>query len=237
MNVLIVNAHHEPQSFCAAMKDTAVETMRAEGHEVMVSDLYAMDWKAVADAADFERRSNPDYLVYALEQREAFKAGALSADIRAELDKLIRADLVIFNFPLYWYSMPAIMKGWIDRVLVSGYCYGGMRFYDRGGLKGKRAMLAVTLGGQPHMFSRAGVHGELNGLLSHVLRGTLAYVGFSVLPPFYAYHVPYISAEARQAYLDQYRKRLQQLDSLPPLQFPSMDDFDENLYPLYMLEC
>jgi len=237
MNVLIVFSHPEPQSFCSAMKDAAIETLQSEGHAVEVSDLYAMDWKAVADAADFERRSNPDYLVYALEQREAFKAGALSDDIQAELDKLIRADLVIFNFPLYWYSMPAIMKGWIDRVLISGYCYGGMRFYDRGGLKGKRAMLAVTLGGQPHMFSRAGVHGELNGLLSHVLRGTLAYVGFTVLPPFYAYHVPYISAEARQAYLDQYRKRLQQLDSLSPLQFPSMDDFDENLYPLYMLEC
>ncbi len=237
MNVLIVHAHHEPQSFCAAMKDAAVATLLAEGHEVAVSDLHAMGWKAVADAADFERRSNPDYLVYALEQREGYKAGTLAPDIQAELEKLQRADLVIFNFPLYWYSMPAIMKGWIDRVLVSGLCYGGMRFYDRGGLKGKRAMLAVTLGGQPHMFSRAGVHGELNGLLSHVLRGTLGYVGFTVLPPFYAYHVPYIAAEARQAYLDQYRDRLQHLDRLPPLQFPSMDDFDDQLHPLYMLEC
>lgn len=237
MKVLIVFAHNEPQSFCAAMKDYSVDVLQAQGNEVVVSDLYAMNWKAVADAADFDQRANPDYLVYALEQRESFKGGTLSPDIQAELDKVVWADLVIFHFPLYWYSMPAIMKGWVDRVLVSGYCYGGMRFYDRGGLKGKKAMLAVTLGGMPHMFSRAGVHGDLNLLLSHVLRGTLAYVGFSVLPPYYAYHVPYVSPEARQGFLEKYKNQLEQVETLPPMQFPSLDDFDENLHPLYMLQC
>jgi putative NADPH-quinone reductase len=55
---------------------------------------------------------------------------------------LLKADLVIFNFSIYWFSMPVIMKGWIDRVLVSGVCYGGKRFYDQGGLAGKKSMLA-----------------------------------------------------------------------------------------------
>lgn len=237
MNVLIVYAHPEPQSFCAAMKNAALATLRADGHTVVVSDLYAMQWKAVADADDFVSRANPDYLVYALEQREAFKTGTLAPDVRRELDKLIAADLVIFQFPLYWYSMPAIMKGWIDRVLVSGYCYGGLRFYDRGGLQGKRAMLGVTLGGQPHMFSPDGVHGELDLLLSHVLRGTLGYVGFTVLPPFYAFHVPYISSAARQEMLEQFSQRLRQLDTLPPLSLPSLDDFDARLYPLSRFGC
>ncbi|MGE5384692.1 MAG: NAD(P)H-dependent oxidoreductase [Betaproteobacteria bacterium] len=232
MNVLIVFAHPEPQSFNAAMKDRSVEVLRAQGHEVVVSDLHAMGWKAVADAGDFAARANPDYLVYALEQRHGFRDGTLAADIRGELDKLMWADLVIFHFPLYWYSMPAIMKGWVDRVLISGLCYGGLRFYDRGGLRGKRAMLAVTLGGQPHMFSRAGVHGDLHLLLSHILRGTLAYVGFSVLPPFFAFHVPYISVEARQQTLQRYEQHLKGLETLPPLGFPSLDDFDEGLYPL-----
>ncbi len=232
MNVLIVFAHPEPQSFNAAMKDRSVEVLRAQGHEVVVSDLHAMGWKAVADADDFGVRANPDYLVYALEQRHGFRDGTLSPDIRAELDKLVWADLVIFHFPLYWYSMPAIMKGWIDRVLISDLCYGGLRFYDRGGLTGKRAMLAITLGGQPHMFSRVGVHGDLQALLSHILRGTLAYVGFTVLPPFFAFHVPYISAEARRETLEQYESHLKGLETLQPLRFPSLDDFDEALYPL-----
>lgn len=70
MNVLIVHAHPEPQSFTAALRDQAVEAFRAQGHQVQVSDLYAMGWNPVASADDFTQRENPEYLVYALEQRQ-----------------------------------------------------------------------------------------------------------------------------------------------------------------------
>ena len=120
MNVLIVFAHNEPRSFNAAMKDLSVGTLEAAGHAVQVSDLYAMGFNPVASAADFSERANPDYLVYALEQRHAYGKGALAPDIAAEVDKVKWADLIIFNFPIYWYGMPAIMKGWIDRVFISG---------------------------------------------------------------------------------------------------------------------
>ncbi|MFM0504792.1 NAD(P)H-dependent oxidoreductase [Paraburkholderia caffeinilytica] len=231
MNVLIVFAHNEPQSFNASMKTLAVEELEAQGHEVTVSDLYAMQWNPVADRDDFGSRANADYLVYALEQRHGYEKKTLAPDIQAELDKLDRADLVIFNFPVYWFSMPAILKGWVDRVLISGRCYGGMRFYDRGGLKGKKTMLAMTIGGQQHMLSEGGIHGELEDMLRPILRGTLAYTGMTVLPPFVAWHVPYIKPEQRTEMLEQYRQRLRQIDSLEPLQFPSMDDFDDMLRP------
>jgi len=231
MNVLIVHAHNEPQSFNAAMKNLAVETLQAQGHSVQVSDLYAMQWNPVAGAADFGARANPGYLVYALEQRQGYGNKTLAPDIQAELDKLLWAELVIFNFPIYWFSMPAIMKGWIDRVLISGLCYGGMRFYDRGGLAGKKAMLAVTIGGQPHMLVEGGIHGDLHAMLRPILQGTLAYTGMTVLPPFVAHHVPYIKSEARTALLEAYGERLRTLDALTPLRFPSMDDFDDKLQP------
>jgi len=66
MKVLIVHAHPEPNSFTAALRDQAVETLKAQGHEVQVSDLYAMNWNPVASANDFSARENPDYLVYEL---------------------------------------------------------------------------------------------------------------------------------------------------------------------------
>ncbi|MEN0105607.1 MAG: NAD(P)H-dependent oxidoreductase [Pseudomonas sp.] len=233
MNVFIVHAHPEPQSFCTAMKDLAVTTLEAAGHTVQVSDLYAMNWNPVASAADFAARNNPDYLVYALEQRHAHGQGALAADISAELEKLLAADLLIFNFPIFWCSVPAILKGWIDRVLVSGVCYGGLRFYDKGGLSGKKAMLSFTLGAQPHMFAdEQAIHGELNLMLRHLQRGTLAYAGLTVLPPFAAYHVPYIDNDARTAMLADFREQLLQLDALQPLSFPKMAAFDRQLYPL-----
>lgn len=232
MNVLIVHAHPEPQSFTAALRDQAVATLQGQGHQVQVSDLYAMHWNPLASAADFTQRDNPDYLVYALEQRLGVKSQTLADDIQQELDKLLWADLLILNFPMYWFSVPAILKGWIDRVLVSGVCYGGKRFYDQGGLAGKRALVTVTLGGREHMFGEGAIHGPLEDMLRPLLRGTLAYVGLEVLPPFVAWHVPYISQEAREEFLSSYDTRLQQLSDDLPLQFPQLAQFDDKLYPL-----
>lgn len=232
MNVLIVHAHPEPQSFTAALRDQARSTLEAQGHQVQVSDLYAMNWNPVASAADFASRDNPDYLVYALEQRLGVKNQSIAADIQAELDKLLWADLLILNFPVFWFSVPAMLKGWIDRVLVSGVCYGGKRFYDQGGLAGKKALVTLTLGGREHMFGEGAIHGPLQDMLRPLLRGTLAYVGYDVLEPFVAWHVPYISQEAREAFLHSYRQRLQHLAHDQPLVFPRLDQFDEALYPL-----
>ena len=232
MKVLIVHAHPEPQSFTAALRDQAADTFRAQGHEVQVSDLYAMGWNPVASADDFNHRENPEYLVYALEQRLGVKSGSIAPDIQQELDKLLWADLLVLNFPIFWFSAPAMLKGWIDRVLVSGVCYGGKRFYDQGGLAGKRALVTVTIGGREHMFGEGAIHGPLEDMLRPILRGTLAYVGFEVLEPFVAWHVPYISDEARKDFLRSYQQRLEQLSDDLPMNFPRLDQFDEALYPL-----
>lgn len=231
MKVLVVHAHYEPQSFNAALKEQAVRTLLAAGHEIQVSDLYAMNWNPVASVADFAERKNPDYCTYALEQRHGFETGTLAPDILTEVAKVDWCDLLILNFPIFWFSVPAIMKGWIDRVFVSGRFYGGKRFYDQGGMKGKRAMLAFTLGGQSHMFGPEAIHGEIDLMLRPLMRGSLAYAGFDVLPPFAAYHVPYISHDARQQILLDYEKRLLNLDNQEALSFPNMGDFDKRLYP------
>lgn len=231
MNVLIVHAHPEPQSFTTALKDLAVSELTKAGHQVVVSDLYEMNFNPVASADDFSQRKNPDYLVYALEQRLGYETKTIAADIQAEVDKVLAADLIIFSFPLYWFSLPAILKGWIDRVFVSGVTYGGKRFYNQGGLKGKKALLSFTLGGRDHMFGEGAIHGPIEDMLRPVLRGSLYYVGMDVLPPFIGYHVPYISQEAREQILQDYTQYLAKLDELQPLQFPTLDQFDDKLYP------
>ena len=191
MKVLIVHAHPEPGSFTGAMKQLAVETLGSAGHEVRVSDLYEMKSNPVASAADFRERTNSGYLVYALEQRHADSTSTFAQDIAAEIEKVVWADLLIFSFPIFWFSVPAIMKGWIDRVFISGRFYGGMR----------RALLALTLGGQRHMFDAGGIHGPLDDMLRPLLRGTLGYLGFEVLPP--------------RRFLEEYRRYLEALDEQP----------------------
>lgn len=218
------------------MKTLAEETFKSQGHEVKVSDLYQMNFQPVASINDFDEPAYPDYCTYALEQRHAVKTGTLSQDIQHELDKLLWCDLVVFVFPLFWFSTPAILKGWIDRVLVSGQIYGGKRFYDQGGLKGKKALVAFTLGGQQHMFAEQSIHGPIKEMLKPLLQGTLAYTGLDVLEPFVAWHVPYISDDDRKEILINWQAHLENLDSEPVLTFPKLSDFDDKLNPLKVSE-
>jgi NAD(P)H dehydrogenase (quinone) len=191
-----------------------------------------MRFNPVASADDFPDRADPAYCTYALEQRHAVSTGRLSPDIADELEKLLWCDLLLLTFPIFWFAPPAILKGWFDRVMVSGRVYGGKRFYDRGGLTGKRALVCVTLGGRQHMFGDDGIHGPLEAMLKPVLQGTLGYAGLSVLPPFVGWHIPYISDAARAAILNDWRARLEGLeDEREFLRVPSLDDYDERMHP------
>lgn len=232
MKVLIVHAHPEPASFCSAMCTAAVEELQAAGHEVVVSDLYAQQFDPVARGSDFLSRQDPDYLSYALEQRHATANNSYAPDIAAEIEKVRSCDLLILNFPMFWYSVPAILKGWFDRVFVSGVFYGGRRIYGKGGMAGKRALVAFTLGGREHMFGAGSLHGDMKGILKPVLQGTLGYVGMTVLEPFAAYHVPYLPDAERAALLERYRGHLRRIDELPALAMPDLIHFDDTFRPL-----
>lgn len=78
---------------------------------------------------------NKEAYDYSNEMSGAFRRGTLPADIVAEQKKLDAADLVIFQFPLHWYSWPAMLKGWIDRVMCNGYAfsyYPEMKIFNAG---------------------------------------------------------------------------------------------------------
>ena len=231
--VHIVHAHPEPRSFIAAMRDVASEHFEAAGAEVTISDLYAKGFDPVASATDFGSRANEDYLVYSLEQRHATNSGTLAPDIASELENLLAADLVVFTFPVFWFGPPAILKGWIDRVFVSGACFGGKRLYETGGLRGKRALAIFGMGGRPHMFGSGSLHGDLElGMMRHFFQGTLGYVGFDVLEPFVAWHVPYIDDAARGDLLDDLRADLAGLATRAHLPMPRTSDFGPTFEPL-----
>ncbi len=230
MKVLIVHAHPEASSFSSALYLAAKQHFSAAGHSVQVSDLYQMNFNPVASADDFSSRANLDYFNYALEQRKGLAAGTIASDIQAEIAKVEAADLVILNFPLYWFSVPAILKGWIDRVFVSGMFYGGKRIYGQGGMVGKKALISVTTGGREDMLSTNGIHGALTDILKPVIQGSLGYVGMEVLTPFYAYHVPYISDQQRAQILESWQQVLLDIDNRPHLEMPDLSLFDDGFY-------
>ena len=232
MRVHLVHTHPAADSFVAAMRDVFVEAFTAQGAEIHVSDLYRQNFNPVLSSADFKAPANPDRMVIGLEQRHAFTQGTLADDIAPEVTSILAADVLAFTFPLFWYGPPAMLKGWIERVFLSGPVYGGRRVYGRGGLAGKHALVAFSLGGRPHMFGPGALHGELEaGMLRHFLQGTLGYVGLTVHKPFVAYHVPYVGDAERQAMLDGLRTYLRDWRSQEVLPMPDLSAFDETFAP------
>ena len=108
MRVLVVYAHPLSDSFAAALRDTVVQRLHAAGHEVDHCDLYAESFDPVLTPA--ERRayntSHPD----------------LSA-VDTHVARLRAAEALVLCFPTWWYGMPAILKGWFDRVWASGVAF------------------------------------------------------------------------------------------------------------------
>lgn len=229
MNILIVYAHPEPKSFNGAMKDLALETLTRAGHEVVVSDLYAMGFNPVAGPGDISgERNDPEFFSLPREQTAAYEAGVLSSDIAAEIEKVRRADFVLFQFPIWWFGMPAILKGWADRVFARGFAYLPGRKYDTGMFKGKLAMVAATTGTSADTYAPDGIDGDILTLLWPVHNGLLRYSGFDVLPPFVAYMPGRVGDDGRQAYLEAYGKRLAEIDDTPRLFFHPAEDYGKN---------
>ncbi|MSP51384.1 MAG: flavodoxin family protein [Alphaproteobacteria bacterium] len=229
MNIFYVYAHPEPMSFNGALKNRALAELRGAGHSVVVSDLHADGFEAVHSRADFTVVADERTFRYGREQANATRLHGLAPDIQAEVDKLFACDVLILQFPLWWFSVPAILKGWFDRVYAYGTLYDRERFYDRGVLRGRRAMCALTMGAFPGKFMPDGCHGDLMLNLWPVHNGSLYYVGFDVLPPFAVAAVDHMSEAEKTAQLDAYAERLRTLQTTTPLDFHSRDDYGDDL--------
>ena len=192
-----------------------------------VSDLYAQGWKSQIDRADFPSLEPEERLKVAAASGVAFAADALTADVKAEQDKLLWADVVILQFPLWWFTMPAILKGWVDRVYSYGFAYGvgehsDIRWGDRygeGTLAGKRAMLLVTAGGWEEHYSGRGINGPIDDLLFPINHGILFYPGFDVLPPFVVYQADRIDEGGFAAAAERLRERMRTLATTAPIPY------------------
>lgn len=243
MRTLIVHAHPEPESLNGALKDLAVSTLTAAGHEVRVSDLYAMGWKAAVDAADYgPEASSP--LKPALDSGRAFDAGTLTPDVAAEQGKLLWAETVIFQFPLWWYAMPAILKGWVDRVFTYHFAYGvgehsdtkyGDRFGE-GTLAGRKALLSVTAGGPESHYTARGINGPMDDLLFPIQHGILYYPGMDVLPPFVVYGADRMTEEDYPDVAKAWEQRLLTLESTEPVAFRRQNFGDYEIPSLLLRE-
>lgn len=235
MHCLIVLAHPEEQSFNAQLAGTAKARFEAQGHTVEIIDLYRDGFDPCEHIRHFPDPSCPDYFSAMAEQRHASDTNTLPADVEHTIEQLERADLILLQFPLWWWSAPAILKGWLDRVFVWGRVYSSkVRYHDRGHFRGKRALVSTTTGAPAAAFGPDGRCGDLDLVLWHI-HFSLSYVGFSVLPQFHCGNVgkspgsdPAVLHQRLARYKAELGAYIDRLDELEPLKFNGFEDWDES---------
>ncbi len=100
MNCLVVYCHPVPESFAAALRDASVETLKARGWDVRLIDLYAEKFDPVLSA----------------EERHNMEHAPTDPKLMPHIESLRWAQAILFVYPTWWYGLPAMLKGWLDRV-------------------------------------------------------------------------------------------------------------------------
>ena len=144
----------------------------------MVSDLYEMNFNPVVS---FEDSMHLDEIT------ESF---TYVPEILSELEKLEKSDTLIFIAPMYWGSVPAILKGWFDRIFVKGKVWDSDKCWKSGLLKGKKALLVMTVGSQKEDYIVGGLqNNSLENMVHHITWNTFAFCGLETLKPYCFYGV------------------------------------------------
>jgi len=186
MNTLLVYAHPNAQSFNAALVKVIQEEIVKKGDQIKVKDLYAMNWNPVLSQKDFE----------------GYHSGNLPEDIRQEQTDVAWADLVIMAAPVWWYSIPAILKGYIDRVFSLGFAYKYTATGPLGLLKGKKGLFITTSGAN----QQDAEYGGMLKTLDRSLVGVFTFSGFAEKRLHNLFAVTTVSDEERQQMLTEVRE-------------------------------
>ena len=161
MHVLTVFDHPQRKNFPGAVLDHFVEGIVQAGHTAEVVDLHAEGFDPRFTAADHAH----------------FWGGPRPADIAREQARVDAADALALVFPVYWWSFPAMLKGWIDRVFTAGWAYSiDKNNASRGHLSAKPVMLVCTGGIREATYHK---YGYLNALRTQIEVGTFGFCGMT----------------------------------------------------------
>ena len=229
-NALWVYAHPRQESLNAQLLQAGTDALAAD-YRVQTSDLYGQGFDPVLSDRDLGGLATKPGNIAEL-AGEAYTRGELPADLRDEQAKLAAAELLVLQFPLWWYGPPAILKGWFDRVLTSGFAYGDVddegrpRRYGDGGLAGRRALIVVTAGEDAASIGPRGISGDIESLLFPITHGVLWYVGIDVLDLHVIHDADSLDAAAVERETTRLRERLRTVGTELPVPFRRLRDGD-----------
>ena len=199
MKVHLVVAHPEKNSFNFALHQTAIKALKNERITVNVTDLYTEKFNPAAGHCDVHNFPAEEYFSLAKAQRWALKNNAFVKTIKDEQGKLMSSDLLILQFPLWWWSFPAVLKGWIDRVLTSGFAYG-----KGSTLAPIKVMYSITTGGANNKEELEYYQNKIDVLYQDVF----GFIGWEIVPAFIAHGVQQKTKDERTKILKDYKNHL-----------------------------
>ncbi|MBT2646684.1 NAD(P)H-dependent oxidoreductase [Bacillus sp. ISL-34] len=141
MKHLVVYAHPYSESLNHSILETTVKALKKNGHEVVVRDLYALDFQPVLKPED----------------TAAMKAGKTPDDIKTEQEFISEAEAITFIYPIWWTGLPAILKGYVDRVFAFGFAYSAGEEGVIKLLKGKKGLIINTHGTPNEVYDAVGM--------------------------------------------------------------------------------
>lgn len=186
----------------------------AEQYQVTVSDLYVDGFDPALSERDLGSLSAVPGSLAEL-TGEAYAKGEVEPEVRREQERLAAAELLVLQFPLWWYGPPAMLKGWIDRVLQTGFAQGEVeestglpRRYGDGRLLGRKALIIVTAGDDPGTLGPRGVSGDIDSLLFPLTHGALWFVGIEVLDLHVVYDADDLDSAGREQQVERLTTRI-----------------------------
>ena len=192
MRILLVYCHPVPESYCAALRDTAIAALGEAGHDIDVLDLYREDFEPIMQA----------------DERRAYnETGEADHPLPDHVSRLKRAQALVFIYPTWWYGLPAMLKGWLDRVITPGI--GFELPAGPGPIKPlltniDKIAIVSTCGAPRWLLWWVGNPGRRT-----ILRGIRALCGRRCQTMWLAHYLMDISTpESRTTFLDQVQKRL-----------------------------
>ncbi|PKM78149.1 MAG: flavodoxin family protein [Firmicutes bacterium HGW-Firmicutes-15] len=190
MKAVVIYAHPNPMSFNAAITAVVKEELEKKGAEIIFKDLYAMNWNPVLSAGDFE----------------GYHRGNVPEEIKTEQADISWADALIMVAPVWWTSVPAILKGYIDRVFSIGFAYEYSAAGPRGMLNGKKALLITTSGTDERAAQQ---NGMVDLITKSVVNAVFGFSGFAQYQHKNFFAVPTVADNVRKEMLTELRQLIQ----------------------------
>ena len=187
MKHFVLYCHPDSKSFCHAIIENVVDTLRGKGHEVRIKDLYADGFDPILKGSDFA----------------AFQAGKTPPDIKAEQDDISWAETITVIHPVWWASLPAMLKGYIDRVFALGFAYAFGPDGPKGLLGGRKVVVFNTQGAAKEEYDASGKTDAMKKISDIA---TYSFCGMEVLEHKFFGGVTSVDDATRKRYLSEVKE-------------------------------